>query len=97
MCKGCAAHKAHINSLEKQLDYFREQLSPRPYSRATPDMFINDAPVTSPPVFEELPWVSEEEEELLAMKQSGIDVDQAAIQRALEQIGAMSTQIISEP
>lgn len=86
-CKACAAHQSHIESLEKQLDFFRSQLQPAAVRFPLP---TGESPAQGAPYLETLPWVSEEEEELMAMKQAGL-IDN--VKDALEQVGAMTNEI----
>jgi hypothetical protein len=89
-CRGCKAKEAHIESLEKQLEFFREQMSPRPVR--FPEVAPTSATDEKLPIMEELPWVSEEEEELMALKQAGL-IDTNDMKRALEQVGALTNEI----
>lgn len=90
-CNACSAHVLHIESLEKQLDFFRAQLQPRPLYD-TPFAPTTSDPETHSSHIENLPWISEEEEELLAMKQAGL-IDKDELAEALSRAGALSTDI----
>lgn len=80
-CSACVAKDEHISSLQEQIEWLRLHSGTPILKEATGNL----------PVREHM-WLSEEEEELAAMKQAGI-INSSDLEDALRQVGAMNTEI----
>lgn len=85
-CRGCKAKDEHIESLKEQIEFFRLQAG----TPSFPKVVRQETEVVDSWV--DLPWVSEEEEEIMALRQAGL-INPSDAQSALEQIGALSTEV----
>lgn len=85
-CKACKAKDTHIESLNEQIDWLRTH-------NGTPSLTAQNKQARQGS--DVLPWMSEEEEELAAMQQAGL-IDVEGAKQALEQIGALNTDIFVE-
>lgn len=89
MCRSCNAKDQHIADLKEHIEYLRLQAGTplMPRGRVA-------GPIMEPeyPSFEEIPWISEEEEEIRALKQVGL-IDASQAEAALQAVGALSSEV----
>ena len=87
VCRGCAAKDQTIAVLQEQIEWFRLHAG-TPVLRTAP----NTDKASVPWETVDVPWVSEEEQDIEAMQKAGLLSAEAA-RSALEQIGAFSTDV----